>query len=151
MTPSAPDEPGPRLLNERTLSGILVHLVLWIPLFGLLTAALMYLISDHPFTRANVANAVNWHLSVLALAVISLGLFFLSADEVEIGDEVYEWAILPEPLATVASLASFGLVLLLMFATFATIVFSLVAFVKAIFGTAWRYPLAYRFLAGADA
>lgn len=132
-TPTA--RPGPDLLAERTLSGIFVHL------FGVVTWFLLpgvvYLISDHEFTRANARNAVNWqafHALVLVGVYAAFGAFALA-----------DWA-LPGGVARDvgvgliytlgAGVYALGLVFVL------NVAFSLVATAKAIFGTAWTYPIA---------
>lgn len=132
------------LLNQRSIAGILVHPCAL--LTGGLAAIFIYVIARHYYTKANARNALNWYISVLVLFVIAFTTFFIGADELEVGGETIEWAILPEPLGIIVSLIGVVLVLVAMLAMFATWIFSIVATIKAIFGTAWEYPLARSFI-----
>ncbi len=135
---------GPELLTERSIGGILVHLF---ALFtGIIGAGLVYLISNNEFTRTNARNALNWHASVLALTITGLLVFVPGADELTIGGEVMEWSLLPTPLDTVFALVGMLLLAIAMLAWFLTAFFTLIATAKAIFGTAWEYPLARTFV-----
>jgi len=129
---------GPELLNERSIGGIFVHLL------GLLTSffgpLLVYVVSDHEFTRANARHAMNWHASVFVLFVVGTVTFFLGADELTIGGEPTEFSLLPAPLDTVFTLAGVLLLVLLLIAILLTFVYVIVATVKAIFGSVWTYP-----------
>lgn len=131
---------GPELLNERSLSGIVVHLIAFFT--GILGAGLIYFVSDHPYTKANARNALNWHLSVLVLTVVAFVTFLLGADELTVGGETTEWSLLPAPLDTIFGLLGTALLVITMLAWLLTFVFALVATVKAIFGTPWKYPFA---------
>lgn len=135
---------GPELLTERSIGGILVHIFALGT--GIIGAGLVYLISNNEFTQANARNALNWHTSVLALTVIAILVFFLGADELTIGGEVMEWSLLPSPLDTVFALIGTLLLILVVLAVFLTGIFTLIATTKAIFGTAWEYPLARNFV-----
>lgn len=140
----APSNTGPELLDERSIIGIAVHLI---ALFtGILGAGLIYLVSDHEYTRTNARHALNWHVSVLVLTVVALGTFFLGVDDLTIGGETVELALLPEPLGTIVFLIAFVLLILTMLAWFLTGIFALIATVKAIFGTPWEYPFAREFV-----
>jgi uncharacterized Tic20 family protein len=137
---------GPELLAERSVLGIFIHpITLFTGFFGIgiLLAALVYALSGHQFTRANARNALNWHLSVFVLAVFGLVLFFAGADEgTTASGEAVALSILPEPLATIAAVVG-GIALFLSgVAGLLTIVFSIAATFKAIFGSAWSYPFA---------
>lgn len=136
--------PGPELLNERSIGGILVHLLAFMT--SVIGAGLVYLVSNHEYTRANARNALNWHLSVLALTIISFLILFLGADELTIGGDVIEWSLLPQPFDTVVGLIGMLLMLLTMLAWLLTWIFTLIATAKAIFGTPWEYPLARDFV-----
>lgn len=133
-------KPGPELLNERTLSGIFVHLV------GALTPVVgpgvIYLISNHDFTRANARNALNWYLTVLILTLAAIGVFLLGADTVTIGGNTVEWSPLPALLGSVFGIIGAVLLLLTMLSWIATFFFALFATFKAITGNAWEYPFA---------
>lgn len=129
------------LLDSRTIGGIFVHPLAF--LSGGLAAVLIYIISNHEYTKANARHAINWYLSVLLLTIVSFTLFFLGADEMTVGGEPVEWQLLPEPIATIVAIIGFLLLLVWMFAFIATFVFSIVATIKAIFGTAWKYPLSF--------
>ncbi len=129
---------GPELLTERSLGGILVHLL---GLFtGFLGPILVYAVSDHEFTRANARHALNWHVTVFVLSVAAMVTFFLGADELTVGGEATELSLLPAPLDTVFGIVGMLLVILMMLALLLTFVYSLVATVKAIFGSIWTYP-----------
>lgn len=144
MTSTTTQNTGPELLHERSIGGILVHLLAL--LTGVLGAGLVYLVSNNEYTRANARNSLNWHASVLALTVLAVLVFVPGADELTIGGEVTELALLPAPLDTVFSLVGMLLFLLAMLAWVLTGIFTLVATGKAIFGTAWEYPLARTFV-----
>ncbi len=127
--------PGPDLLAERTLAGIFVHLL------GVLTSFLgplvVYAVSDHEFTRANARNAANWQLLYASAFLVALGAF---------GVAFLADTVLPDPVVAVALLVVFAAVLGLVLLGFLDLVFSVVATGKAVFGSAWAYPLAPDFL-----
>jgi len=132
--------PGPELLNERTLSGIFVHFL------GFFTVVvgpgLIYLISDHDFTRANARNVLNWYLTVLVLTLVAIGVFLLGADTMTVAGNTMEWSPLPGPLGSAFGVVGAVLLLLTMLSWMATFFFVLFATFKAITGTAWEYPFA---------
>lgn len=135
---------GPELLTERSIGGIFVHIL---SLFtGIIGAGLVYLISNNEFTRTNARNALNWHVTVLVLSIITVPVFFLGSDQRTIGGQVMEGSLLPAPLDTVFAIVGFILLVLMMIAWLLTVVFALVATVKAIFGTVWTYPFARKFV-----
>lgn len=117
-TTNPTETPGPELLDERSLLGIFVHPIALIP-FGLPLVVAAYFVSSHPFTRANARNALNWHLTFLGLLLLFLPLAFF----------VWDGFVLP---AAVVVLVGGPL----------TWLFCIVATAKAIFGSAWEYPLA---------
>lgn len=128
-------QPGPDLLAERTLAGVFVHLL------GVATSfvlpGIVYLVSDHEFTRANARNAFNWQVSYAALTAAAfggLGLLVLADSAVPGGlpDEVGLGLF----FVFGTGFYTLGIVFLL------NLVFSLVATAKAIFGDAWSYPVA---------
>ena len=135
---STPTASGPELLDERSLGGILVH-----PL-GLLTGfvgpILVYAVSDHEFTRANARHALNWHVTVFVLSIAAVVTFFLGADELTVGGEATELSLLPAPLDTVFAAAGALLLILMSIALLLTLVYTIVATLKAIFGSIWTYP-----------
>ena len=135
---STPTASGPELLDERSLGGILVHLL------GLLTGfvgpAVVYAVSTHEFTRTNARHAINWHVTVFALFVTGTVTFFLGADELTVGGEPTELSLLPAPLDTVFAAVGALLLLLLMIAILLTLIYTIVATLKAIFGSIWTYP-----------
>lgn len=144
---STPDTAaGPELLAERSLLGIFIHpITLFTGFFGvgIAIAAFAYLLSSHPFTRANARNALNWHLSVFLVALVGLTTFVLGANEwTTPTGETVTVSLLPEPLATVFALIGGVLLFLAGVASLLTIVFSIAATFKAIFGSAWPYPFA---------
>ncbi|AGN00496.1 hypothetical protein L593_02725 [Salinarchaeum sp. Harcht-Bsk1] len=112
------ETPGPELLEERSLLGIFVHLFALIPI-ALPIVAAVYVLSDHPYTVENARNALNWHLTILGLILVFFPLAF------------YVWDVFVIPAA-------------LVFLVGGTLswIFGIVATAKAIFGTAWEYPLA---------
>ncbi|MCU4742772.1 DUF4870 domain-containing protein [Halobacteria archaeon AArc-m2/3/4] len=138
---------GPELLDERSVTGIVVHPLAF--LTGGLLAIPIYLVSSHEYTRANARNALNWYLSVVLLTVVSFTVFFLGADEMTVGGEPVEWSLLPEPFHTIVGFVGILLLLPTILAWMATLLFAVVATIKAIFGTAWEYPFARR-LVGSD-
>ena len=140
--PDAAD--GPELLAERSVLGIFIHPITLLTGFfgvGIVLAAFVYLLSSHQFTRKNARNALNWHLSVFLLALVGLVTFVLGADEwTTAAGETISVSLLPEPLATVFAIVGGVLLFLSGVAGLLTIVFSIAATFKAIFGSAWAYP-----------
>lgn len=128
---------GPNLLEKRSVGGILVHFIA-IPT-GAIGAGLVYLVSTNEFTRRNARNALDWHLTVLALTVITFGSLFTYAELT--GQGVTDVVVLPPPLATAANVLILALLSLWMVVTFWTFIVGFIAMAKATFGTAWRYPL----------
>ena len=137
MTSTRPAS-GPELLNERSLGGILVHLLGLIT--GFLGPVIVYAAAKNEYTRENARHALNWHVTVFALMIVAMVTFFLGADELTVGGEATELSLLPAPLDTVFAVVGVLLVLLLMIAILLTLVYTLVATVKAIFGSVWTYP-----------
>ena len=135
---STPTASGPELLDERSLGGILVHLL------GLITGffgpGIVYAVANNEYTRENARHALNWHVTVFALTVVAFVTFFLGADELTVGGEPTEFSLLPAPLDTVFAAVGVLLVLLLFVAILLTLVYTIVATVKAIFGSVWTYP-----------
>lgn len=136
--------PGPALLDERSLTGIAVHLVALAT--GIVGAGLVYALTDHPFTRTNARNALNWHLSVLVLTVVAFPTFLLGADQVTVGGETTALSLLPGPLDAIVSVVGMLLLALAGISWLLTGVFALVATIQAVFGTPWAYPLAAEFV-----
>lgn len=132
------------LLERRSVTGVLVHPLAL--LTGGLAAIVIYLLARHEYTKANARNALNWYLSFLALFIIAILTFFLGADDLEVAGQPVEWGIVPEPFGTVLALIGMGLMVVVLFAMLATWIFGIVATIKAIFGTAWKYPLARSFV-----
>ncbi|NLV07937.1 DUF4870 domain-containing protein [Haloarcula rubripromontorii] len=133
---STPPTPGPKLLDERSLSGILIHFFA-IPT-GVVGAGLLYLLATDEFTKRNARNALDWHLTVLLITAITVG-SFLTYIELT-GQGITEVSVLPSSVSTVAGVAISGLFVLWFGVTLWTFAVGLIAMVKAIFGTAWRYP-----------
>lgn len=135
---STPTASGPELLDERSLGGILVHLL------GLLTGfigpAVVYAVSNHEFTRTNARHALNWHITVSVLFLSGFVTFFLGADELTVGGQATELSLLPAPLDTVFAGVGALLLILLMIAILLTLIYTIVATLKAIFGSIWTYP-----------
>nr|WP_303647066.1 DUF4870 domain-containing protein [Haloarchaeobius salinus] len=110
---------------------------------GVALPGIVYLTTDHPFTRENARNVLNWHLcymSVLAGVLFGFGLTFV-VDAILPDFSPFDWVVLAILLLVV--LGVFVLAIL----TLLTMVFSVVGMAKAIFGTAWEYPLAPDLLA----
>ena len=131
-------EPGPAVLEERSLLGIFVHLIMLLP-FGFVAVGLAYLLSDHEFTRQNARNAINWTAFVLLSFLGGVALFFVVA---ELTDRialpgVVEFALVVPALVVLLAVMAISLLALL---------FPLVATAKAIFGSAWEYPFAPDFV-----
>ncbi|WP_255169431.1 DUF4870 domain-containing protein [Natrononativus amylolyticus] len=131
-SPAPPStQPGPDVLTERTLAGIFVHVI------GLFTGAIgpgiVYLLSDHEFTRDNARTAINWQLFYFVSFVAVLALFFVA---------VALDFVLPDFVVVTVLLVVFALFFVVMLLTILNLVFPLVATGKAIFGTAWEYPIA---------
>lgn len=136
-TDASKTAPGPALLQERAILGIFVHLLGL--LTGILGTALVYYATDHPFTEANARNALNWQLllaGVSSVAAVLALAWIVAADALGLPDGVAIALFVPVFLA-IASAAVLGLL---------NFAFTLIATGKAIFGTAWKYPLAPEFV-----
>ncbi|AUG48994.1 acyltransferase [Haloarcula taiwanensis] len=133
---STPPTPGPKLLDDRSLSGILIHFFA-IPT-GVVGAGLLYLLATDEFTKRNARNALDWHLTVLLITAITLGSFLTYAELT--GQGITDVSVLPSSVSTIAGIAISGLFALWFGVTVWTFAVGLIAMVKAIFGTAWRYP-----------
>ena len=134
-------EPGPNLLTERTLTGIFLHPLGLVS--GVTLPGIVYLTTDHPFTRENARNVLNWHLcylSVLAAVLFGFALTFV-VDAILPDFAPFDWVVLALLLLVVAGIFVLAALTLL------TMVFSVVGMAKAIFGTPWEYPLAPDLLA----
>ncbi|MBZ6494200.1 DUF4870 domain-containing protein [Natrinema longum] len=134
-TESSSTEPGPSILAERTLLGIFVHFIAMLPFVGLIATVVIYVVSNHEFTRANARNALDWHLfvsgSFLATFVLLFGL-----------DALFEYVRPPEIVETAVFLPVFALAFFAILLGFLSVFLWIVAMAKAIFGEAWRYPFA---------
>ncbi|EMA27012.1 DUF4870 domain-containing protein [Haloarcula japonica] len=128
--------PGPKLLDERSLSGILIHF-LAIPT-SVVGAGLLYLLATDEFTKRNARNALDWHLTVLLITAITFGSLFTYAELT--GQGIADVSVLPSSVSTAASVGISALFTLWFATTLWTFAVGLIAMVKAIFGTAWRYP-----------
>ncbi|GAB7021044.1 DUF4870 domain-containing protein [Halostagnicola bangensis] len=133
-------QPGPNLLTERTLAGIFVHLL------GLGTGfvgtSFIYLLSDNDFTRSNARNATNWQLLYWGVHLgwlSAIGALFLF-DSVFPDSTPFD-AILVGLFVAVGIAFFLTSILLLIH-----LAFILVASGKAVFGTAWEYPIAPDFV-----
>ncbi|WP_255192269.1 DUF4870 domain-containing protein [Natronobeatus ordinarius] len=135
---ATPTSAGPELLDERSIGGILVHLLGLVT--GFLGPIVVYVVSDHEFTRTNARHVINWHVTVFALWIVTFVTFFLGADEITVGGEPTEVSLLPAPLDTVFAIVGILLLIVLMVAILLTFVYTIVATVKAIFGSIWAYP-----------
>ncbi|SNR23503.1 DUF4870 domain-containing protein [Halorubrum vacuolatum] len=136
-------EDGPTLLEERSIGGILVHFIA-IPT-GVVGAGLVYLLATNAFTKRNARNALDWHLTVLALTVVTFGSVFTYGELT--GQGATDVDALPTIVSVQSSVeAAAGLVVSVLLTvwfgvTFLTFVVGFIAMLKATFGTAWRYPL----------
>ena len=128
---------GPQLLEERSVAGILVHFIA-IPT-GVVGAGLVYLLASNEFTIRNARNALDWQLTVLGLTAVTFGSLVLYTEGT--GQGLTEIAVLPSSVSTAAGVIVPALLTLWFSAMFLTFLVGLVAMGKAIFGTAWRYPL----------
>ncbi|WP_174811812.1 DUF4870 domain-containing protein [Salinadaptatus halalkaliphilus] len=130
--------PGPSVLAERTLLGVFAHVIAFVANlvpFLFVVPILIYRFSDHEFTRTNTRNAINWYAFLFATVVTFVAVFFPVAwltDAVALPGVIELLLVLP------VFLFAFFVTLLLPL----TILFCLVATAKAIFGTAWTYPIA---------
>ncbi|MUW15321.1 DUF4870 domain-containing protein [Halorubrum sp. CBA1125] len=139
MTSTTTSTTGPELLEERSVGGVLVHLLAL--LTGFVGAVIVFVASSHEFTRANARNALNWHLSVFVLTVVATATFVLGADTMTLADgTTRQLSLLPAPLDAVFGVVGMILLVAAGISWFLTFVFALVAAGKAVFGTAWRYP-----------
>lgn len=139
LLPSADETDG-----QPSLLGVLIHPIAFLGLFGVgvLAAGVVYALADQPFTKANARNAVNWHLSVFGLTIISGVLFVLGRTAIVGGSETVGLALLPPPLDWVFGVAGLIFGVLTLVAGFLSIVFAIVATMNALAGNAWPYPFA---------
>lgn len=134
-TATSATQPGPALLEKRTLTGIFVHLLGVGTLFVL--PGLVYLVSNHDFTRENARNAVDWQVFYAASVVAFFALF----GAVALADSLLAGVLAPEVVAGWSLLLTVGVVALGAMLLL-NVVFASVATVKAVFGDTWEYPLA---------
>jgi uncharacterized Tic20 family protein len=99
--------------NQNTTIAALVHVAGLF--FGFVAVAFAYLITDDEFTKANAANALNWHVPVSLIAVLV-------------------------PVIGIAVSEIAGVAIAMIIAV-GTICFALMASMKAYRGRAWKYPL----------
>ncbi|MXV61182.1 DUF4870 domain-containing protein [Natronorubrum sp. JWXQ-INN-674] len=135
-TTASTTQPGPNVLEERTLSGIFVHL-LGVGT-GFILPALVYLVAEREFTRRNARNAFNWQVIVTGVFAALFGLLAAGFAIDSLASESSLLRYLGMAFVLVAAMGLFGSTLVVL----VNVVFGLVAMGKAIFGTAWRYPLA---------
>jgi len=131
---------GPQLLADRSIVGILVHFIA-IPT-GVVGAGLVYLLASNEFTRQNARNALDWHLSVLGLTVVTFGSLFIYAEGT--GQGFTEMAVFPSSVSMGAGIVVPVLLSLWFVIQFCTFLVGFVAMGKATFGSAWRYPFSPR-------
>ena len=127
---------GPQLLASRSVAGILVHFIA-IPT-GVVGAGLVYLLARNEFTKRNARNALDWHLTVLGLTIVTFGLLVSYTEGTVQG--VADIAVFSPPVST-----GIGLLVPLLLtgwggALVLTVGLGLIAMGKATFGSAWRYP-----------
>ena len=134
---SATTSEGPSLLEERSVGGIFVHFIT-IPT-SVVGAGIVYLLATNEFTKRNARNALDWHLTVLAITVLAFG-SLLAFGELT-GQGVFGVAVLPSSVVAIANLVVPALLTLQTIVWVWTFVVGFVAMGKATFGTAWRYPL----------
>lgn len=105
-------------------------------------AAVVYVASDHSFTRANARNAVNWSLSVLAFATVSAVPTALYAMDGQFYLFAVSGPLLPPALTSAVELWSLALVVAIVAVLVATVPLAVFAAWQAAMGTPWSYPLA---------
>lgn len=137
---SEDDEPR----YEQSLPGVVIHPLAFFGLVGLgaLPAAGLYLAARTPFTRANARNALNWHLSVLCLGVVTVLALGVGRTKGILTGELIDWQVLPGVVGTLVGILGMLLVIVWMVAWLLTVVFSVVATFNAVVGYTWRYPFA---------
>jgi uncharacterized Tic20 family protein len=138
LLPSADDTDG----QPSSLLGVLIHPIAFVGLFGVgfLAAGVVYALADQPFTKSNARNAVNWHLSVFGLTVVSGAMFVLGRTEIVGGSETVGLAVLPSPLDGLFGFVGLLFAVVTLVAGFLSIVFAIVATMNALAGNAWPYP-----------
>lgn len=135
------------LIDERPLTGIVVHLVCLVT--GPIGGILAYSLAKHPFTQENARNALNWTLTVTLLGIVTFIVMFI-AGAASSGLTLTGFGhprhitgpAFPAPLTSILKLVTIGLLLLLALSLLLSIVFVLISTAKALFGTAWKYPFA---------
>ncbi|MFC3959719.1 DUF4870 domain-containing protein [Halovivax cerinus] len=133
-------QPGPRILADRTLGGIFVHLLGLVSGFVLPTA--VYLVSDHDFTRTNARNAINWQFLYAGLYVVLFGLLGVAVAIDTVAPESTIASTVAFAFALAFAIGFVGTTILLL----ANLAFGLIATGTAIFGSAWSYPFAPDFV-----
>ena len=129
---------------ERSLPGVVIHPLAFFGLVGLgaLPAAGLYLAARTPFTRANARNALNWHLSVLTLGVVTVLAVGVGRTKGIIRGELIDWGVLPGVVATLVGGVGLLLGICWLVAWLLTVVFTVVATFNAAASYTWRYPFA---------
>lgn len=130
--------------EDRSLAGVAVHLFA-VPT-SVLGAGLVYATSADDFARENARHALNWHLSVVALTLGSHLLVALGATDGWFLLFDVSGPVVPAPLNVVAFFVGAVLLLAAVVSWGLTVVFAVVAAVKAGRGSPWPYPLAYDFV-----
>lgn len=138
------DEQVWKASENHSLVGVAVHL-LAVPT-SVLGAGLVYATSADDFARENARHALNWHLSVVALTLGSHLLVALGATNGSFLLFDLSGPILPAPLNVVAFFVGVVLLFAAVVSWGLTVVFAVVAAVKAGLGSPWPYPLAHDFV-----
>ncbi|WP_321169061.1 DUF4870 domain-containing protein [Halorubrum sp. CBA1125] len=99
----------------------------------------MYAAATTEFTKRNARNALDWHLAVLGLTVVTVGSVLGVAEGT--GSAGVDVLAVASPIDTLAGAVVSGLVLLWMGVGLWSFLVAFVAAGKAAFGDAWRYPL----------
>lgn len=124
------------LPEERSVGGIFVHF-LAVPT-GIASAGIVYLLATNEFTKQNARHAINWHLTMFVVWGPSVLLFVFEPDSVryEVANKAIQLSVSRRLLETL--LTTVGMLLLTVILL--TVVYGIVAMLKATERSARPYP-----------
>jgi len=132
-TSSVPDQS-----DNRSTGGIIVHILALFTSF--VGPAIMYAIFDNEFTRENARNAINWHITFMAIGVVAFVTTALGGTEITVSGQSTELSVVPSPLDTVFTFIGVPVMIAFGIGFFLTLWFAVIATYKAAYGSTWSYP-----------
>jgi len=100
----------------------------------------MYAVSDNKFTLANVRNAINWHITFMAIGVVAFVTTALGGNEITVNGQPTGLSVVPSPLDTVFTFIGVPMMIAFGIGFFLTLWFAVIATYKAAYGSTWSYP-----------